>query len=67
MNPLDLVTEPLQYDFMLRALAATSLADTAVLLRRRLLFHGPVIEALEPAMLARAFGLDPLAAGGAAR
>ena len=26
MNPLDLVTEPLQYDFMLRALAATSLA-----------------------------------------
>ena len=47
--------------------ALPALADTAVLLRRRLLFHGPVIEALEPAMLARAFGLDPLAAGGAAR
>ena len=26
MSPLDLLTEPLQYDFMLRALAATSLA-----------------------------------------
>ena len=26
MNPLDLIVEPLQYDFMLRALAATSLA-----------------------------------------
>lgn len=26
MSPLDLVTEPLQYDFMLRALAATTLA-----------------------------------------
>ena len=47
--------------------ALPALADSAVLLRRRLLFHGPVIEALEPAMLARAFGLDPLAAGGAAR
>jgi manganese transport system ATP-binding protein len=45
--------------------ALPALADTAVLLRRRLLFHGPVAEALEPAMLARAFGLDPLAAGGA--
>jgi manganese transport system permease protein len=29
MSPLDLVTEPLQYDFMLRALAATSLAAVA--------------------------------------
>lgn len=41
--------------------ALPALADSAVLLRRRLLFHGPVAEALEPAMLARAFGLDPLA------
>ena len=40
--------------------ALPDLAHSAVLLRRRLLFHGPVAEALEPAMLARAFGLDPL-------
>lgn len=41
--------------------ALPQLADSAVLLLRRVLFHGPVGEALHPAMLARAFGLDPLA------
>ncbi|WP_270408714.1 metal ABC transporter ATP-binding protein [Brachybacterium paraconglomeratum] len=41
--------------------ALPDLAHSAVLLRRRLLFHGTVAEALEPAMLARAFGLDPRA------
>jgi manganese transport system ATP-binding protein len=38
--------------------ALPALADEAVLLLRRTLFHGPVSEALEPANLARAFGLD---------
>lgn len=38
--------------------ALPELADEAVLLMRRVLFHGPVAEALEPANLARAFGLD---------
>ena len=41
--------------------ALPQLADSAVLLLRRVLFQGPVGEALHPAMLARAFGLDPLA------
>ncbi len=34
------------------------LADDAALLLRRVLFHGPVNQALEPRQLARAFGLD---------
>lgn len=34
------------------------LADDAVLLRRRVLFHGPVADALHPPRLAQAFGLD---------
>ncbi|WP_460797957.1 metal ABC transporter ATP-binding protein [Microbacterium sp. GXF0217] len=38
--------------------ALPDLADEAVLLLRRVLFHGSVAEALEPARLARAFGLD---------
>ncbi|MGO2097180.1 MAG: metal ABC transporter ATP-binding protein [Candidatus Microbacterium stercoravium] len=38
--------------------ALPSLADEAVLLLRRVLFQGAVAEALEPANLARAFGLD---------
>ncbi|MFB7249426.1 metal ABC transporter ATP-binding protein [Microbacterium sp. NPDC056234] len=38
--------------------ALPELADEAVLLLRRVLFHGSVPEALEPARLARAFGLD---------
>lgn len=38
--------------------ALPSLADEAVLLLRRVLFHGSVIEALEPANLSRAFGLE---------
>lgn len=38
--------------------ALPDLADDAVLLQRRVLFHGPVDQALEPANLARAFGLD---------
>lgn len=37
--------------------ALPSLADEAVLLLRRVLFQGPVAEALEPDNLARAFGL----------
>lgn len=40
----------------LRGLA--ELADDAALLLQRVLFHGPVAEALEPVNLARAFGLD---------
>lgn len=40
--------------------ALPRLADEAVLLRRRVLFHGPVERALEPSHLARAFGLDVL-------
>lgn len=38
--------------------ALPELADEAVLLMRRVLFHGAVDEALSPAQLARAFGLD---------
>jgi manganese transport system ATP-binding protein len=38
--------------------ALPELADEAVLLLRRVLFHGSVAEALEPLNLARAFGLD---------
>jgi len=38
--------------------ALPSLADEAVLLLRRVLFHGAVDEALAPAQLARAFGLE---------
>jgi manganese transport system ATP-binding protein len=38
--------------------ALPELADEAVLLLRRVLFHGSVREALEPGNLARAFGLD---------
>ncbi|MCS3844368.1 metal ABC transporter ATP-binding protein [Microbacterium sp. AK031] len=38
--------------------ALPSLADEAVLLLRRVLFHGSVDEALEPGNLARAFGLE---------
>ncbi|WJL97109.1 metal ABC transporter ATP-binding protein [Microbacterium sp. ET2] len=38
--------------------ALPDLADEAVLLMNRVLFHGPVAEALEPATLARAFGLE---------
>lgn len=38
--------------------ALPELADEAVLLLRRVLYHGPVDEALRPDQLARAFGLD---------
>ena len=38
--------------------ALPSLADEAVLLLRRVLFHGSVPEALKPGNLARAFGLE---------
>lgn len=38
--------------------ALPDLADEAILLMNRVLFHGPVARALEPAVLARAFGLD---------
>lgn len=38
--------------------ALPSLADEAVLLLHRVVFHGPVAEALRPDVLARAFGLD---------
>ncbi|KAA9088948.1 metal ABC transporter ATP-binding protein [Microbacterium radiodurans] len=38
--------------------ALPTLADEAVLLLRRVVFQGPVGEALEPANLARAFGLE---------
>ncbi|WP_418275016.1 metal ABC transporter ATP-binding protein [Isoptericola jiangsuensis] len=38
--------------------ALPRLADEAVLLLHRVLFHGPVAEALEPGNLARTFGLD---------
>jgi manganese transport system ATP-binding protein len=37
-----------------------SLAEDAILLMRRVLFSGPVAEALHPEHLALAFGLDPL-------
>lgn len=40
----------------LRGLA--QLADEAAVLRQRVLFHGPVDQALEPVQLARAFGLE---------
>ena len=40
--------------------ALPQLADSAVLLLRRVLFHGPVADALQPENLARAFGLDVL-------
>ncbi|WP_241156116.1 metal ABC transporter ATP-binding protein [Leucobacter chromiireducens] len=39
--------------------ALPSLADEAALLQRRVLFHGPVREALAPERLALAFGLGP--------
>lgn len=39
--------------------ALPSLADEAVLLLRRVVFHGSVAEALRPELLSRAFGLDP--------
>lgn len=46
--------------------ALPDLADQAVLLLRRVLFHGGVHEALQPANLARAFGLhEPTEADGA--
>lgn len=45
--------------------ALPRLADDAILLHRRVLFHGPVAEALTPERLAPAFGLD-LPDGGAA-
>jgi manganese transport system ATP-binding protein len=46
--------------------ALPQLADEAVLLLRRILFHGPVSEALAPERLALAFGLDVLHQEGAA-
>ena len=46
--------------------ALPQLADTAVLLLRRVLFHGPVVDAVRPENLARAFGLDVLEGKGAA-
>jgi len=36
------------------------LADEVVLLRHRVLYHGPVTSALAPERIAQAFGLDPL-------
>ncbi len=44
--------------------ALPELADEAILLMRRVLFHGPVEEALRPERLALAFGLDPSRAFG---
>lgn len=44
----------------------TRLADEAVLLQQRLLFHGDVAEALRADTLARAFGLDTTEQGDAA-
>lgn len=38
--------------------ALPRLADEVVVLRRRVLFHGPTADALTPERLARAFGLD---------
>lgn len=46
--------------------ALPRLADDAALLLHRILFHGPVDEALRPENLARAFGLDDAESGGAA-
>lgn len=45
--------------------ALPSLADSAALLLRRLVFHGAVDDALQPDVLARAFGLDVLGRDGA--
>lgn len=45
--------------------ALPTLADEAVLLLRRPLFHGPVDEALRPENLARAFGMDDVGSGAA--
>ncbi len=42
--------------------ALPRLADEAVLLHQRVLFHGSVTEALRPENIARTFGLDPGAA-----
>ena len=39
--------------------ALPQLADDAILLLHRVVFHGPVQAALQPQQLARAFGLDP--------
>lgn len=39
--------------------ALPQLADEAILLLRRVIFHGPVQAALQPQQLARAFGLEP--------
>lgn len=44
--------------------ALPSLADEAVLLLHRVLFHGSVADALRPENLARAFGLDVLSGEG---
>lgn len=41
--------------------ALPHLCDEAVMLLRRVLFHGPVTEALTPECLARTFGLDGIA------
>jgi len=46
--------------------ALPALADDAVLLMRRVLFQGPVSEALRPERLALAFGIDVLGTDGAA-
>ncbi|GAA1654312.1 metal ABC transporter ATP-binding protein [Georgenia ruanii] len=46
--------------------ALPQLADEAALLLRRVLFHGPVDQALRPANLALTFGLDVLDQAGAA-
>lgn len=46
--------------------ALPRLADEAALLLHRVLFHGPVDEALRPENLARAFGLDDAGEGDAA-
>lgn len=42
-----------------------SLADQALLLLRRVIFHGSVAQALEPDQLTRAFGMEPPVGGGA--
>jgi len=46
--------------------ALPELADEAILMLRRALFHGSVADALEPQNLARAFGMEPPRMGGAA-
>ena len=45
--------------------ALPRLADEAVLLKHKVLFHGDVTEALQPTILARAFGIDRPEHGGA--